>query len=152
MPTPPNALTSTPSSCPSPPALSHAELQALLSPYDLKRLDLYSRNMADHHLITDLLPACEGGGGGGEGKEGGREGLTEGRWREEGADWLMYWYSVYVHVHCILWSNGVLHVHPARGSSFFLSRKKGVVFRRSCLLCLVSLNEFTCTCACSYVT
>ena len=35
--------------------------------------------------------------------------------------------------------------NPARGSSFFLSRKKGVVFGRSCLLCLVSLNEFTCT-------
>ena len=34
--------------------------------------------------------------------------------------------------------------NPARGSSFFLSRKKGVVFGRSCLLCLVSLNEFTC--------
>ena len=35
--------------------------------------------------------------------------------------------------------------NPAQGSSFFLSRKKGVVFGRSCLLCLVSLNEFTCT-------
>ena len=35
--------------------------------------------------------------------------------------------------------------NPTRGSSFFLSRKKGVVFGRSCLLCLVSLNEFTCT-------
>ena len=34
--------------------------------------------------------------------------------------------------------------NPARGSSFFLSRKNGVVFGRSCLLCLVSLNEFTC--------
>ena len=34
--------------------------------------------------------------------------------------------------------------NPARGSSFFLSRKKGVVFGRSCLLCLVSLNELTC--------
>ena len=28
---------------------------------------------------------------------------------------------------------------------FSLEKKKGVVFRRSCLLCLVSLNEFTCT-------
>ena len=36
-----------------------AEVEAAFSPYDLKRLDLYSRNMADHHLITDLLPACE---------------------------------------------------------------------------------------------
>ena len=33
------------------------------------------------------------------------------------------------------------NTNPARGSSFFLSRKKGVVFGCSCLLCLVSLNE-----------
>ena len=34
--------------------------------------------------------------------------------------------------------------NPAQGNSFFLLRKKGVVFGRSCLLFLVSLNEFTC--------
>lgn len=27
-----------------------------LSQYDLKRLEYYSRNMADYHLIMDLLP------------------------------------------------------------------------------------------------
>jgi N-acetyltransferase 10 len=32
-------------------------LETLFSPHDLRRLELYSRNMADHHLITDLLPA-----------------------------------------------------------------------------------------------
>jgi N-acetyltransferase 10 len=42
---------------PSSPSLTHSEMLDLFSPYDLKRLDLYSRNMADHHLITDLLPA-----------------------------------------------------------------------------------------------
>lgn len=26
--------------------------------YDLKRLELYSRNMADYHLVTDLIPKC----------------------------------------------------------------------------------------------
>ena len=30
------------------------------SQYDLKRLEQYTRNMADYHLITDLLPTCEG--------------------------------------------------------------------------------------------
>lgn len=39
--------------------LSVGEMRTLFSRYDLKRLELYSRNMADHHLITDLLPACE---------------------------------------------------------------------------------------------
>lgn len=37
--------------------MSYEELMARFSRYDLKRLELYSRNMADHHLITDLLPA-----------------------------------------------------------------------------------------------
>lgn len=37
--------------------LTKGELQAVLTTYDVKRLDLYSRNMVDHHLITDLLPA-----------------------------------------------------------------------------------------------
>merc|ERR1719430_2673955 len=31
-------------------------LSAHLTPYDVKRLELYSNNMADHHLITDLVP------------------------------------------------------------------------------------------------
>ena len=35
------------------------KMESLFSPHDLKRLELYSRNMADHHLITDLLPACK---------------------------------------------------------------------------------------------
>eukprot|EP00731_Ephydatia_muelleri_P006069 Em0003g317a len=37
-------------------ACAYEELTRVLSQQDLKRLDLYSRNMADHHLITDLLP------------------------------------------------------------------------------------------------
>ena len=49
-------------------------------------------------------------------------------------------------VECSPSTQNVAGSNPARGSSFFLSRKKGVVFGRSCLLCLVSLNEFTCTC------
>merc|ERR1719464_113340 len=32
-------------------------LTAHVSPYDIKRLELYSNNMADHHLVTDLLPS-----------------------------------------------------------------------------------------------
>lgn len=36
--------------------LSASQLSAHLTPYDVKRLELYSNNMADHHLITDLLP------------------------------------------------------------------------------------------------
>ena len=31
-------------------------LAAHLTPYDVKRLELYSNNMADHHLVTDLVP------------------------------------------------------------------------------------------------
>jgi len=31
-------------------------LSAHLTPYDIKRLELYSNNMADHHLVTDLIP------------------------------------------------------------------------------------------------
>ena len=34
---------------------------------------------------------------------------------------------------------------PPEAAHFFSREKKGVVFGRSCLLCLVSLNEFTCT-------
>lgn len=32
------------------------ELEYFLSPHDRKRLELYGRNLCDHHLITDLLP------------------------------------------------------------------------------------------------
>lgn len=31
------------------------ELHTLLTPHDLKRLELYGRNLCDHHLVTDLL-------------------------------------------------------------------------------------------------
>nr|XP_032804968.1 RNA cytidine acetyltransferase [Petromyzon marinus]XP_032804969.1 RNA cytidine acetyltransferase [Petromyzon marinus]XP_032804970.1 RNA cytidine acetyltransferase [Petromyzon marinus] len=37
-------------------ALSKSELEATFSPYDLKRLEMYSRNMVDYHLIMDLVP------------------------------------------------------------------------------------------------
>lgn len=37
--------------------LTKGDLEAILTTYDVKRLDLYSRNMVDYHLITDLLPA-----------------------------------------------------------------------------------------------
>ncbi|XP_014448561.1 RNA cytidine acetyltransferase [Tupaia chinensis] len=40
-----------------PPALSREGLDVLFLPYDLKRLELYSQNMADYHLIMDLVPA-----------------------------------------------------------------------------------------------
>ncbi|KFV65043.1 N-acetyltransferase 10, partial [Dryobates pubescens] len=38
------------------PALSRAELESLFIPYDLKRLEMYSRNMVDYHLIMDMVP------------------------------------------------------------------------------------------------
>lgn len=34
------------------------EVNYFLAPHDLKRLDLYGRNLCDHHLISDLLPVC----------------------------------------------------------------------------------------------
>uniref|UniRef100_A0A8D3D3V5 RNA cytidine acetyltransferase n=1 Tax=Scophthalmus maximus TaxID=52904 RepID=A0A8D3D3V5_SCOMX len=37
--------------------LGSSELAAHFSPYDLKRLELYSRSMVDYHLIMDLIPA-----------------------------------------------------------------------------------------------
>ena len=37
-------------------ALEADEVERLLTPHDLKRLELYGRNLCDHHLITDLLP------------------------------------------------------------------------------------------------
>ncbi|KAM6937841.1 RNA cytidine acetyltransferase [Xenentodon cancila] len=36
--------------------LSSAELAAHFTPYDHKRLELYSRSMVDYHLIMDLIP------------------------------------------------------------------------------------------------
>lgn len=33
-----------------------SELDAVVTPHDLKRLELYGRNLCDHHLVTDLLP------------------------------------------------------------------------------------------------
>ncbi|XP_029992858.1 RNA cytidine acetyltransferase [Sphaeramia orbicularis] len=36
--------------------LSSSELAMYFSPYDLKRLELYSRSMVDYHLIMDLIP------------------------------------------------------------------------------------------------
>uniref|UniRef100_A0A8C9X2M8 RNA cytidine acetyltransferase n=1 Tax=Sander lucioperca TaxID=283035 RepID=A0A8C9X2M8_SANLU len=36
--------------------LSSSELASHFSPYDLKRLELYSRSMVDYHLIMDLIP------------------------------------------------------------------------------------------------
>ncbi|XP_034541182.1 RNA cytidine acetyltransferase [Notolabrus celidotus] len=36
--------------------LTSSELAAHFSPYDLKRLELYSRSMVDYHLIMDLVP------------------------------------------------------------------------------------------------
>ncbi|KAL7878845.1 hypothetical protein AOLI_G00098190 [Acnodon oligacanthus] len=41
----------------SPATLTSMELAAQLTPYDLKRLEMYSRNMVDYHLIMDMVPA-----------------------------------------------------------------------------------------------
>ncbi len=38
-------------------ALTAEDLLKQITYFDLKRLDLYSRNMVDHHMILDLLPA-----------------------------------------------------------------------------------------------
>ncbi|XP_052008257.1 LOW QUALITY PROTEIN: RNA cytidine acetyltransferase [Xyrauchen texanus] len=40
----------------SPAGLTSAELAAQFTPYDLKRLEMYSRNMVDYHLIMDMIP------------------------------------------------------------------------------------------------
>jgi len=37
--------------------LTAAELHYHLTPHDLQRLELYSRNLCDHHLIADLIPS-----------------------------------------------------------------------------------------------
>ncbi|XP_048827935.1 RNA cytidine acetyltransferase [Brienomyrus brachyistius] len=39
------------------PGLSSSELATQFTPYDLKRLEMYSRNMVDYHLIMDMIPA-----------------------------------------------------------------------------------------------
>jgi N-acetyltransferase 10 len=36
--------------------ISVTELNYFLTPHDLKRLELYGRNLCDHHLVADLLP------------------------------------------------------------------------------------------------
>ena len=36
--------------------ISAEELGYYMTPHDMKRLELYGRNLCDHHLITDLLP------------------------------------------------------------------------------------------------
>jgi N-acetyltransferase 10 len=36
--------------------ISAEELGLIMTPHDMKRLELYGRNLCDHHLITDLLP------------------------------------------------------------------------------------------------
>ncbi|XP_076842110.1 RNA cytidine acetyltransferase [Brachyhypopomus gauderio] len=41
----------------SPTLLSSSDLAARFTPYDLKRLEMYSRNMVDYHLIIDMVPA-----------------------------------------------------------------------------------------------
>jgi N-acetyltransferase 10 len=40
-----------------PKSLDKSELDEILSPYDLKRLEKYADQMIDYHLIVDLLPA-----------------------------------------------------------------------------------------------
>lgn len=37
-------------------ALTKADLDELLSPFDIKRLDSYANNMLDYHVILDLMP------------------------------------------------------------------------------------------------
>jgi N-acetyltransferase 10 len=39
-----------------PPPFTKAELDRLMSPYDLKRLESYANNMLDYHVILDLVP------------------------------------------------------------------------------------------------
>ena len=36
--------------------LSRSDLDGLLSPFDLKRLESYANNMLDYHVILDLVP------------------------------------------------------------------------------------------------
>lgn len=39
-------------------ALTKAELDQFLTGPDMKRLELYSQNLVDYHLITDLMPTA----------------------------------------------------------------------------------------------
>ena len=36
--------------------IARQELEVHVNQYDLKRLEFYARNMADYHLVMDLLP------------------------------------------------------------------------------------------------
>jgi N-acetyltransferase 10 len=36
--------------------ITQSELQVHVTPYDMKRLDLYTKNMTDYHVIMDLVP------------------------------------------------------------------------------------------------
>jgi len=36
--------------------ISQNELQLYVTPYDMKRLDLYTKNMTDYHVVMDLMP------------------------------------------------------------------------------------------------
>ncbi len=42
------------------PQLGKNELDSLLSPFDLKRLESYASNLLDYHVIVDLLPMIAG--------------------------------------------------------------------------------------------
>lgn len=37
-------------------SISSDELESFLTPHDMKRLELYGRNLCDHHLVSDLIP------------------------------------------------------------------------------------------------
>lgn len=39
-----------------PKTITKAELDSVLSPFDMKRLESYANNRVDHHVITDLVP------------------------------------------------------------------------------------------------
>ncbi|MCJ1334802.1 hypothetical protein MMC09_000067 [Bachmanniomyces sp. S44760] len=54
-----NAATSSSPEDPSPnSSMKKKDLDALLTPFDLKRLDSYANNMLDYHVILDLIPVC----------------------------------------------------------------------------------------------
>lgn len=38
------------------PVLTAAELDVYMTKYDIKRLEMYSNNLVDYHLIIDLIP------------------------------------------------------------------------------------------------
>ena len=40
-----------------PQPITKSELDSIMSPYDLKRLEKFAEQMVDHHLILDLLPS-----------------------------------------------------------------------------------------------